>query len=142
MTGAKPGWVRVSLPWYAAPEDVEFTLRAVEFVASRGEAFVPLYRLDWRDGVWRHREARGGGPVAASGSPPRPCWRDRRRPPAPPSPAEREAERAGYLAEAERIADELDGALAARAAGVEPAHRAAPTSTRWCWFRYVETEGL
>ena len=26
VIGAKPGWVRVSLPWYAAPEDVEFTL--------------------------------------------------------------------------------------------------------------------
>ena len=24
---------------------------------DRGEAFLPLYRLDWRDGVWRHIEA-------------------------------------------------------------------------------------
>ncbi|MGA8892992.1 MAG: aminotransferase class V-fold PLP-dependent enzyme, partial [Anaeromyxobacteraceae bacterium] len=62
IVGAKPGWVRVSLPWYGSPEDVEFTLRSVEFVADRGDAFVPLYRLDWRDGVWRHREGEVADP--------------------------------------------------------------------------------
>jgi selenocysteine lyase/cysteine desulfurase len=139
IVGAKPGWVRVSLPWYAAPEDVEFTLRAVELVASRGEAFVPLYRLDWRDGVWRHREAEVADPspvrlTAASllGGPP---------PPEPvTSPAWREAERAGYLAEAERIAD----ALTARWARERPAWNR-PTGDAevdaLCWFRYVETVG-
>jgi len=140
LTGAKPGWVRVSLPWYGSPQDVEFTLRAVEFVASRGEAFVPLYRLDWRDGVWRHREGEvvdpspvrltaeailaGPGPVAP-----------------PPSPAEREAERAGYFSEAGRLADEL----AARWKREPPVWNR-PTGRRdvdeLCWFRYVETEGI
>ena len=139
-TGAKPGWVRVSLPWYASPEDVEFTLRAVEFVASRGEAFVPLYRLDWRDGVWRHREGEVAEPsplhldVAAmlAGTP--------AEPPAP-SAAEREAEREAYFAEATRIAGALD----------ERWRREPPTWNRpsgrpdvdaLVWFRYVETEGL
>jgi selenocysteine lyase/cysteine desulfurase len=106
VTGAKPGWVRVSLPWYAAPEDVEFTLRAVEFVADRGDAFVPLYRLDWRDGVWRHREAEVADPsptrltAEALLSDPAPA-------PAVPSPAGREAERGRYLAEATHLADAL-----------------------------------
>jgi selenocysteine lyase/cysteine desulfurase len=140
VIGAKPGWVRVSLPWYAAPEDVEFTLRAVEFVATRGEAFVPLYRLDWRDGVWRHRVAEVADPAPVrltaesilSGPPPAG---------APPSPAEREAERARYLEEAGRIADGLD-----RRWKSEPPVWNRPTGREdvdaLVWFRYVETEGM
>ena len=140
VTGAKPGWVRVSLPWYAAPEDVEFTLRAVEFVADRGDAFVPLYRLDWRDGVWRHREAEVADPsptrltAEALLSDPAPA-------PAVPSPDEREAERARYLAEATHLAD----ALAERWRREPPAWNR-PTGNaevdQLAWFRYVETEGL
>ena len=135
----KPGWVRVSLPWYASPEDVEFTLRAVEFVAAHGEAFVPLYRLDWRDGVWRHVEGEVSEPLSLrldaaailGGTP--------QEPPAP-SPAEREAEREAYFAEATRIAD----ALAERWRR-EPRTWNRPTGNAeidaLVWFRYVETEG-
>lgn len=56
VLGLKPGWVRLSLPYYASQEDVEFMLRAVEFVADYGEVFVPAYRLGWLDGVWQHVE--------------------------------------------------------------------------------------
>lgn len=54
--GVKPGWVRVTIPFYANEHDVEFLLSAIELVADHGRAFVPLYRLSWRDGVWRHAE--------------------------------------------------------------------------------------
>ena len=54
--GIKPGWVRVTIPFYASEHDVEFLLSAIEFVADHGRAFVPRYRLSWRDGVWRHVE--------------------------------------------------------------------------------------
>ncbi|MBL4686377.1 MAG: aminotransferase class V-fold PLP-dependent enzyme [Nannocystaceae bacterium] len=54
--GVKPGWVRVSLPYYASDDDVEFVLSAVEFVADHGRDFAPRYELSWRDGVWRHVE--------------------------------------------------------------------------------------
>ncbi len=54
--GIKPGWVRISIPYYASDEDVEFILSAVEFVADHGRDFVPAYRLNWRSGVWRHVE--------------------------------------------------------------------------------------
>jgi selenocysteine lyase/cysteine desulfurase len=54
--GIRPGWVRLSIPWYASDADVEFMLAAVEWVADHARAFVPSYELDWRDGVWRHRE--------------------------------------------------------------------------------------
>lgn len=56
IDGIKPGWVRVTIPFYASEHDVEFLLSAIEFVADHGHAFVPRYRLSWRDGVWRHIE--------------------------------------------------------------------------------------
>jgi hypothetical protein len=55
LTGMKPGWVRLSLPYYASAEDVDFMLSAVELIAGCGDAFVPAYELGWRDGVWRNR---------------------------------------------------------------------------------------
>ena len=54
VLGIKPGWVRLSLPYYATDEDLDFLLTAVEFVADHGEAFIPAYCLDWSDGVWHH----------------------------------------------------------------------------------------
>lgn len=57
VVGMKPGWVRLSLPYYASAADLDFILSAVEFVADHGDAFVPAYRLGWRDGVWRHADA-------------------------------------------------------------------------------------
>ncbi|MFZ5438398.1 MAG: aminotransferase class V-fold PLP-dependent enzyme [Myxococcota bacterium] len=54
LVGLKPGWVRVTLPYYAGEEDVEFILSAIEFVADHGHAFLGEYRLGWLDGVWRH----------------------------------------------------------------------------------------
>ena len=54
LTGLKPGWVRVTLPYYASDEDIEFMLSAVEFVADHGRDFLAEYRLGWMDGVWRH----------------------------------------------------------------------------------------
>ncbi len=62
LNAMKPGWVRISLPYYANQEDVDFTLSAVEFVAEHGLDFVPLYRMDWRDGLWRHLD----GPQAVA----------------------------------------------------------------------------
>lgn len=56
ILGIKPGWVRLSLPYYASEEDLDFILSAVEFVADHGMDFVPIYRLGWLDGVWRHIE--------------------------------------------------------------------------------------
>ncbi len=54
LTGMKPGWVRLSLPYYASEEDLEFVLSAVEFVATHGKEFVPAYRFNWGSGVWTH----------------------------------------------------------------------------------------
>ncbi|MBL8950453.1 MAG: aminotransferase class V-fold PLP-dependent enzyme [Myxococcaceae bacterium] len=56
VLGIKPGWVRVSLPYYASADDLDFMLSAIELVADHGELFVPSYRLGWLDGAWRHIE--------------------------------------------------------------------------------------
>jgi selenocysteine lyase/cysteine desulfurase len=55
IIGMKPGWVRISLPYYASAEDVEFVLSAVEFVCDHGPTLLPAYELDWSDAVWRRR---------------------------------------------------------------------------------------
>ena len=142
LLALKPGWVRLSLPWYATEAEVDFLLSAVEFLADRGEAFVPLYRLGWRDGLWHHL---GGEPAdpeplrldaaalleAAAGRDP---W------PALETPGLSEAEAAGWrarsLEEAVRLADALEERW--RAA---PPHWNAPTGDAFldglAWFRYV-----
>ncbi|MED6197770.1 hypothetical protein PIB30_059755 [Stylosanthes scabra] len=51
--GIKPGWTRVSFPYYMDEEDLEFILAAIEFVAINGQRFLPLYSFDLRNGRWR-----------------------------------------------------------------------------------------
>jgi selenocysteine lyase/cysteine desulfurase len=142
----KPGWVRLSLPWYATEAEVEFLLRAVELLADHGEAFVPLYRMGWRDGLWRHVDGEPADPAplrldaaslleAAAGRPPWPALEE-----ATLTEADAAAERDRSLAEAERLAR----ALRARWER-EPPRWNAPTGDafvdRLVWFRYVETDG-
>jgi selenocysteine lyase/cysteine desulfurase len=111
FNGIRPGWVRASLPYYAAEDEIEFILRAIEFVADHGLDFVPAYRLGWGDGVWR---AIGRPNVTM-----RPldltvqALRDVALRPPPPvdqhrlSEAEIAAERARYFDEARVLADRL-----------------------------------
>jgi len=138
----KPGWVRLSLPWHATGEEVEFLLRAVELLADHGEAFVPLYRLGWRDGLWRHLDGEPADPAplrldaaalleAAAGRPPWPALETEGF-----SEADAVAERARTLDEADRLAREL----AARW-HTEPPRWNPPTGDafvdRLVWFKYV-----
>ena len=52
--GVRPGWTRVSLAYYTSMEEAEFVLDAVDFVASFGHRFLPLYSFDWKTGDWRY----------------------------------------------------------------------------------------
>jgi selenocysteine lyase/cysteine desulfurase len=140
VTGLKPGWVRLSLPYHASAEEVDFLLSAVEFVADHGEAFVPLYRLGLRDGLWT--------PVDGSPADPAPLAFDvetvrraaeRGAAPAREAPLpelEAAALRRGYLAEARRLAAELEERWSARPPRWNP-----PTGDAMVdgltWFRYV-----
>ncbi|WJX47756.1 hypothetical protein P8452_34412 [Trifolium repens] len=51
--GVKPGWTRVSFPYYMSEEDFEYILSAIEFVAIYGQRFFPLYSFNLRNGSWR-----------------------------------------------------------------------------------------
>ncbi|HLF94706.1 MAG TPA: aminotransferase class V-fold PLP-dependent enzyme, partial [Planctomycetota bacterium] len=131
--GLKPGWVRVSLPYYAAEEEIDFILEAIEFVADHGEAFLPLYRISWRSGAWRHVEhpALEAGPVEFTpaalreAAPPGPTWSD----------GELSGERTRYLREAR----ELAAALEARAP-VPLGGPARPDHAPLLWFRFVHAD--
>ncbi|PUZ54937.1 hypothetical protein GQ55_5G172300 [Panicum hallii var. hallii] len=52
--GVRPGWTRVSLAYYTSTQEAEFVLDAVDFVASFGHRFLPLYSFDWKTGDWRY----------------------------------------------------------------------------------------
>ncbi|CAI9753072.1 unnamed protein product [Fraxinus pennsylvanica] len=50
--GVKPGWTRVSFPYYMSKEEFEFILAAIEFLAIYGQRFLPLYHFNWRTSAW------------------------------------------------------------------------------------------
>ncbi|CAN1341869.1 Probable cysteine desulfurase [Linum perenne] len=50
--GVKPGWARISFPYYMSDEEFEFILAAVEFLAMYGQRFLHLYRFNFRNGCW------------------------------------------------------------------------------------------
>ena len=52
----KPGWSRVSFPYYMEEEEFEFILTAIEFVANYGQRFLPLYSYNLRNGSWRMKK--------------------------------------------------------------------------------------
>jgi selenocysteine lyase/cysteine desulfurase len=142
--GLKPGWVRLTVPYYASDEDVDFILRAVEFVADHGEAFIPAYRLGFADGVWRHIEK----PVPdvrpleltvealseaaqsfAAGDPE-----------APLSEQQLRAERARYFKEAAATAERLRARWAAAPPVWNPSTGDAEAD-ELVWFRWVHADG-
>ncbi len=52
--GIKPGWVRLAFHYAMTEPAFAFLLDALDFVADRGEAFLPQYRFDWISGTWSH----------------------------------------------------------------------------------------
>ncbi|KAL2498599.1 Cysteine desulfurase [Abeliophyllum distichum] len=50
--GVKPGWTRVSFPYYMSNEEFEFILAAIEFLSIYGQRFLSLYHFNWRTGAW------------------------------------------------------------------------------------------
>ncbi|XP_057980266.1 uncharacterized protein LOC131166026 [Malania oleifera] len=54
--GVKPGWTRISFPYYMSEEESEFILAALEFVSIHGQRFLPLYHINWKTGNWTIRK--------------------------------------------------------------------------------------
>ena len=58
MTGRemlRPGFVRVSLPWFTTGPELEFVLAALKLVAASGWAALPLYTFNDETAEWKHR---------------------------------------------------------------------------------------
>ncbi|KAI3923456.1 hypothetical protein MKW92_028771 [Papaver armeniacum] len=53
--GIKPGWVRISFPYYMSREEFDFILSALEFISKYGDRFLPLYSFNWKTGQWTFR---------------------------------------------------------------------------------------
>ncbi len=50
--GLRPGWCRVSLHWVMPPDEVDYLIDAVEFLATQGWRFAALYEFDLAHGAW------------------------------------------------------------------------------------------
>lgn len=55
-SGLKPGWTRLSFSYYLSTEEFKFILSAIEFIATYGHRFLPLYKFDWNTGDWTFRK--------------------------------------------------------------------------------------
>ncbi|KAI3846017.1 hypothetical protein MKW92_005448 [Papaver armeniacum] len=53
--GIKPGWTRISFPYYMSSEEFDFILSALEFISVYGNRFLPLYSFNWKTGQWTFR---------------------------------------------------------------------------------------
>ncbi|UJR18081.1 hypothetical protein I4U23_004981 [Adineta vaga] len=51
----KPGFTRLNLPYFTSDDDINFIFDAVEFIATHGWKFLPLYIYDPVSGIWKHR---------------------------------------------------------------------------------------
>jgi selenocysteine lyase/cysteine desulfurase len=145
VNGMKPGWVRVSIPYYASEQDVDFILSAVEFVAEYGIDFLPLYRMNWRTGVWRHLDR--SGPAAPGVELTVEALQQAAEkfagtlPESPLTERQIETERERYFEEAQDRVVRLRSRWRA-----SPPLWNAPTGDRvvdrLVWFRYAHAEGL
>jgi hypothetical protein len=46
----------LSFSYYLSKEEFKFILAAIEFIASYGHRFLPLYKFDWITGDWTFRK--------------------------------------------------------------------------------------
>ncbi|WP_233352855.1 aminotransferase class V-fold PLP-dependent enzyme [Maricaulis alexandrii] len=57
-TGARPGWCRVSLHWVMSPDEVQYLIEAVLFLAQHATNLASRYCLDPTTGGWSHDQDR------------------------------------------------------------------------------------
>jgi len=101
--GIKPGWVRVNFNYFLSETVFQFLLDAVLFVASHGAAFLPQYDFDPQTGLWTHRRQRARPTLRLSDLS---YARGKLEYPASHTHVP-EAALPGYMAEAQRILDDL-----------------------------------
>ncbi|CAF5104915.1 unnamed protein product, partial [Rotaria magnacalcarata] len=52
----KPGFTRLNLSYFASDEEIDYIFNAIEFIATYGWQFLPLYTYNPSTGVWYHRD--------------------------------------------------------------------------------------
>jgi selenocysteine lyase/cysteine desulfurase len=57
--GLKPGWCRVGLHWVMDDAEANYVIDAVQFLAREGHAFLNLYDFNLETGTWSHKFAAG-----------------------------------------------------------------------------------
>ncbi|KAF4041923.1 PP-loop family [Phytophthora infestans] len=50
----RPGFTRMSFPYFMSAGELEYVLAAVNFVATDGWKFLPQYKFNHKSGVWKH----------------------------------------------------------------------------------------
>ncbi|KAF1335938.1 tRNA 2-thiocytidine biosynthesis protein ttca, partial [Globisporangium splendens] len=50
----RPGFSRVSFPYFMDDAQVDYIVRAIEFVAEEGWKFLPQYKFNHKSGAWKH----------------------------------------------------------------------------------------
>ncbi|ETK76739.1 hypothetical protein F441_17268 [Phytophthora nicotianae CJ01A1] len=50
----RPGFTRMSFPYFMSDAELEYVLSAVNFVATDGWKFLPQYKFNHKSGVWKH----------------------------------------------------------------------------------------
>eukprot|EP01034_Spumella_vulgaris_P024591 gene24590-30957_t len=50
----RPGYTRLSLPYWTSPEEVDYVVDAILFVAEHGWKFLSMYRYNHKTGEWAH----------------------------------------------------------------------------------------
>ena len=103
-SGIKPGWCRISLHYAMDDIEADYILDAIDFIAAQGYRFLPLYNFDLHTGAWQHKadavDLEGFSLDAALE-----CGGYQSR---ALGPGERTHLYSAYLAEAERLAAELE----------------------------------
>lgn len=56
LLGLKPGWVRINIHYTFTKNDVDFLIKAIDFVATHGYSFLSQYLFDIHTGEWKHKE--------------------------------------------------------------------------------------
>ena len=128
--GIKPGWVRVNFNYFISEEVFQFIIAAVDLLAREGWRFLPHYTFDPVTGIWRHREARPGQALRLadiSYQTGKMSYRARHS-------TEPESAFGEYLAEARRLAAEMQAATARGEALCSTEDRLDPELEPLRWF--------
>jgi len=52
--GIKPGWVRINLHYTLTERDIDFIIKAIQFIARSGTLFLKRYAFNIKTGEWKH----------------------------------------------------------------------------------------